>query len=64
MRGRRVRVMDINVLDCESENHACKSIFASDDEMDIGKVFTDLWIQIINEKENKINNCVQTDIMI
>ncbi len=56
--------MDINVLDCESENHACKSIFASDDEMDIGKVFTDLWIQIINEKENKINNCVQTDIMI
>ena len=36
----------------------CTSIFASD-ESSIKEKFTELWVQIINEKENSINSDIQ-----
>lgn len=48
-------------MDAMLEN-GCISIFASK-ESEIREKFTELWLQVINEKENNINNDVQANIL-
>lgn len=44
------------------ESAGCINIFSSKDS-EIGERFTELWVQIINEKENNNNNNVQINVL-
>ncbi len=40
---------------------SCVSVFAHNDEEEIAKAFTNLWIQVINQKENQQLCILQTN---
>ncbi len=48
------------MMDTISEK-SCISVFTHNDEEEITKAFTNLWIQVINQKENQPLYILQTD---